>query len=79
MKLQFDANQQFQLNAMAAITDLFDGQPRGAPEFSVITVGEYGGMLAGQDHTELGAGTHLLLSADKLLANARAIPKSSAR
>jgi type III restriction enzyme len=32
MKLQFDPSQQFQLDAVAAITGLFDGQPQGAPE-----------------------------------------------
>ena len=36
MKLQFDPNQQYQLDAVAAVTDLFDGQPQGAPEYSVI-------------------------------------------
>src|SRR5688572_27896274 len=34
MKLQFDANQQFQLDAVNAVADLFEGQPQGAAEFS---------------------------------------------
>ncbi|NLS90877.1 MAG: DEAD/DEAH box helicase family protein [Planctomycetaceae bacterium] len=73
MKLQFDANQQYQLDAVAAVTDLFDGQPQGAPEFSVIEVGDWGGLFAGQARTELGVGNQLMLAPDKLLANARTV------
>ena len=47
MKLQFGANQPYQLDAVAAVTDLFDGQPQGAANFSVIQVGDWGGLFAG--------------------------------
>jgi hypothetical protein len=63
VKLQFDANQRFQHDAMADVADLFDGQAHGPPEYAVIAIGDEGGLFAGQERTELGVGNRLL-SAD---------------
>ena len=73
MKLQFDPNQQFQLDAVSAIVELFDGQPQGAPDYSVIHTGDFGGMFAAQAQTELGVGNRLLLSEEVLRTNTRKI------
>ena len=73
MKLQFDPNQPHQLDAVAAVMDLFDGQPQGAPEYAVINTGDHGGLFAGQDRSELGVGNRLLLAEERLLANTRRV------
>lgn len=73
MKLQFDPNQTFQLDAVAAITDLFDGQPQGAPEYAVVQLSEGLPLFGEQDRTDLGVGNRLLVAEDKLRDNLRAI------
>jgi type III restriction enzyme len=73
MRIQFDPNQQFQLDAVDAVVDLFDGQERGAPEFSVIKTHYAGELLGSLEMTETGVGNRLLLSEEKLQGNARLV------
>jgi len=75
VQLQFDPNQSFQLEAIAAILDLFDGQPKGEPEFSVIKIGASDGLFAGQERSELGIGNRLSFGPDTLRENLRAIQR----
>src|SRR3984893_2339508 len=77
MKIQFDANQDFQLAAIAAVTDLFDGQPVSSPEYAVIDTGPSEGLLATQDRTELGLGNRLWLSDDRLRDNLRLVQSAN--
>jgi type III restriction enzyme len=73
VKLQFDPNQTFQLDAVAAVVDLFDGQLHGTPEYAVVNLASPESLFAGQDRTELGVGNGLLLAEDKVRENLRAI------
>lgn len=72
MKLQFDPNQTFQLDAVSAVADLFDGQPQAAGDFAIrLSMGD--GLFEGQERTELGIGNRLILDDEKLRENARIV------
>ncbi|MBN2654575.1 MAG: DEAD/DEAH box helicase family protein [Nitrospirae bacterium] len=67
MKLHFDSNQEYQLEAIKAITDIFEGQPLngGAFEFSLSGAGS---LL-----TENGVGNMLTLSEEQIWENVKGI------
>lgn len=75
MKLQFDPNQQYQIDAINAIVDLFDGQPQSGPTFSVIKVDPGEDLFAGHERSELGVGNRLLLSVETLRKNLRDVQR----
>lgn len=75
---QFDPRQQYQLDAIAAVVDLFDGQPRDADKLAVTLRGAAGetedGQLAVDTAQEIGAiGNKLVLDESAILANLQAV------
>lgn len=73
MKLQFDGNQPFQLAAVQAVVDLFDGQPRSESTSSPLRLQDYGVLFRGQAQSELGVGNHLILDEGRMRQNTRAV------
>jgi len=77
LKLQFDPNQRFQLDAVAAVVDLFEDQPQDLPEFAVVKSGKWGGLFAQQEGNIVGTGNQLLLSEDRIRQNLRRVQNSN--
>src|SRR5262245_46792166 len=73
MKLQFDPNQTFQLDAISAVVDLFDGQPRTAGDLSIINTLDTNDLFGGSDRTALGLGNRVSISTEKLRDNVRVV------
>lgn len=75
---QFDPRQQYQLDAIAAVVDLFDGQPGDADKLAVTMRGIIGeaaeGQLAVDTAQEIGAiGNNLVLDEAAILANLQSV------
>lgn len=70
MKIQFDGNQEYQLDAIKAVVDVFDGQPLSKGDFEFDLSGTTGEFLS-----ELGVANQLLIDEGKILENVRRIQK----
>jgi type III restriction enzyme len=73
MKIQFDPKQQYQLDAVSAVVELFDGQPLSQPDYAVIFQTMDTELFGGQVRTELGVGNGLIIDEAKLLENLRRV------
>jgi len=67
MKLYFDGNQEYQLEAIKAITDIFEGQPLSGGDFE-FSFSETGALLS-----ENGTGNLLALSEEQIWENVKRI------
>ena len=68
MKIKFDGNQDFQLDAIRSVVDVFTGQPLTRASLTWQT-DAFGGELL----TEMGIGNSLVLDDDSILRNVQAI------
>ena len=79
MKLKFDPSLAYQHDAVAAVADIFDGQPLGQTSFEIS-----GTMPGGVTLTTYGVGNNLVLTEEQFAANIHrvqernGIPKSDA-
>ncbi len=69
MKIQFDSNQQYQLDAIQATVEIFDGQPLARGEYEIRFDAADGDML-----THFGLGNNLVLDESTMLANVQNPP-----
>jgi len=71
MKLHFDPNQEYQIEAIKAITDVFEGQPLRGGDF------EFSLQSPGALHSLLGVGNRLNIQEDEMERNVKGIQESN--
>ncbi len=72
MKLHFDPNQQYQIDAINSIVDLFEGQPLNKSDYEFSLSPNSGYMLS-----ENGVGNGIVLEEAQILANLQAIQRKN--
>jgi type III restriction enzyme len=65
MKLHFDSNQEYQIEAIKAVADIFEGQPLSGGDFE-FSLSATGALLS-----ENGVGNRLTLTEEQILENVR--------
>ena len=75
MKFKFDAKQPFQLDAINAVVDLFDGQPLNAGVLQLHVQEKYELLGSSLVQTHLGIGNQLVITDDILNANLEQVRK----
>jgi type III restriction enzyme len=76
MKFQFDHNQNYQLEAIKAVTDVFKEQPLAKGDFQLTISQTKGtGLFASQVQTEKGIGNQLVIDDSVVFDNVKAIQK----
>lgn len=73
MKLHFDPNQNFQLEAIQSVVELFDGQPLDAGEYAFSLDESTSGVLL----SENGIGNNLVIEDEQILENLRKVQKDN--
>ncbi len=68
MKIKFDSNQDFQLEAIRSVVDVFDGQPLARGDFEIRLDAAGGEFLS-----EFGVGNLLAVDDDRLLDNVKTV------
>src|SRR3989338_7789373 len=71
MKLHFDSNQEYQIEAIRAVTDMFEGQPLSGGDF------EFSLTATGVLLSENGVGNRLALTEEQIWGNVQRIQKQN--
>lgn len=71
MKLHFDSNQEYQIEAIRAVTDLFEGQPLSGGDFE-FSLNATGALLS-----ENGVGNKLTLTEEQIWENVKSVQQGS--